>query len=367
MNTKPPILVFGAGCIGRGLLGELAAKENLPLVFVEAFAPLASALRAAGEFQVRRVGRTESTSVVRNFRVLTLEDTAEIRRALTDCAFAATAVGGMHLERLASRIAPALAGRSSPLNILVCENWPKADLVLAEALVSAGGSPSCFSAVPASVERMVQAIPDSLDLLAESDESAWVDRSKWVGDIQPLEGLCLCDNLKPYYARKLYTNNAGHALLAYEGFLADVATLPEAIGIPSIRERLMKQLGVAAQMLVLEYGLDPAALDEHLDHLIYHRFSNRYLADKVERVARQPLRKLGPNERLIGLLRKLERHGLPIQSVCRTIAAALCYAQSDDPESVLQTVCGLDPDEEAFGICIEEYFRIKNINQGETR
>ena len=89
----------------------------------------------------------------------------------------------------------------------------------------------------------------------------------------------------------------------------------------------------------------------------------------MERVARQPLRKLGPNERLIGLLRKLERHGLPIRPVCRTIAAALRYAQPGDPESeklqemirmggaesVLQTVCELDPDEEAFRTCMQEW------------
>lgn len=378
MKTESPILVFGAGCIGRGLLGELAAKENRPLIFVEAFASFASALRAVGEFKVRRVGRTESTTVVRDFRVLTLDEPAEIEQALTDCAFAATAVGGMHLESLARRVAPMLAGRSTPLNILLCENWPKADQVLAEALVENGAAADRFSAVPSSVERMVQSVPDSLELLAESDESAWVDRSKWMGEEPPLAGLNLCNNLDAYYARKLYTNNAGHALLAYEGFLAGHQTLVEAVQDPAIRARLRELLELSAQMLELEYGLDHVELAEHLETLIRHRFANRALADRVDRVARQPLRKLGPEERLIGLLRKLEKNNLSIRPVCRTIAVAMRYAQPGDEESeqmqkmirsggaeqILRDICRLNPDEAAFAICLEEGIRIqKTINQ----
>jgi mannitol-1-phosphate 5-dehydrogenase len=382
MDKVSPILIFGAGCIGRGLLGELAAKENRPLVFVEACALFASALQEVGEFAVRQVGRTESTTVVRDFRVLTLEDTADIEQALTDCAFVATAVGGMHLESVAQLMAPMLAARSTPLNILLCENWPKADQVLAEALVANGVASDRFSAVSSSVERMVQAVPDTLDLLAESDESAWVDRSKWLGDEKPLTGLNLCDNLEAYYARKLYTNNAGHALLAYEGFLAGHQTLVEAVQNPAIRTRLKEMLKFSAQMLELEYGLDRAELAEHLETLVQYRFANRELADRIERVARQPLRKLGPNDRLVGLLRKLERHRLPIRPICRTLAAGMRYRQADDDESqrlqsmiqsdgparVLKEICQINAEESAFRVCLEEWDAMTYLcttNQGE--
>lgn len=382
MDKRSPILIFGAGCIGRGLLGELAAKEKRPIIFVEAVPSFASRLQEAGEFSVRRVGRTESTTVVRDFRVLTLKDTADIEQALTDCAFAATAVGGMHLESVARLMAPALASRSTPLNILLCENWPKADQVLAEALVENGVSRKQFSAVPSSVERMVQVAPDSLDLRAESDESAWIDPSKWVGDEPPMAGLFLCDNLEAYYARKLYTNNAGHALLAYEGFLAGYKTLVEAVQDSAIRTRLKEMLEGSAQMLELEYGLNRAELAEHLETLIQYRFANRELADRIDRVARQPLRKLGPNERLVGLLRKLEKYDLPIRPICRTMAAGMRYTQIDDVEScrlqaqiqsegparVLNEICQINAEESAFRVCLEEWNAMTSpctTNQGE--
>lgn len=373
MSPISPILVFGAGCIGRGLLGELSAQEGRPVVFVEASRSLAAALRNAGEYTVRLVGLTECATRVRDFRVIAAEDTDALRQALEQCACAATAVGGRHLESVAGLIAPALKQRPAPLNILLCENRAQADRVLTRALVAAGAPAGRFAAVPCSVERIVRAVPDSLDLVGESGESAWIDRSKWIGNEQPPAGLDCCDDLEPYYARKLYAANAGHALLAYEGFLAGYQALPDTVQDPAIRSRLTEQLALSARVLVLEYGMDPNALAGHLHKLMKHRFASRSMADRVERVARQPLRKLGPNERLVGLLRKLERHGLPIRPVCRTIAAAMHYEHEDDEESqglqamvrtdgpahVLSAVCRIKPAETGFRVCLDEWAAIR--------
>jgi len=365
------IVVFGAGAIGRGLLGELAARANVPVTFVEAVPELATQLAAAGRYSVRLVGREESETVVTNYRVLTPADQPAMAVALRDCAFAATAVGGQNLGAVADLVNAALPARATPLRIVVCENWPNADGVLREALRQrcSGGSVSrrdgttaldtsaaTAICIPSSVERMVQRAPGTaLDLIGESIETAWVQARL------PLPGLNTCADVTPYYARKLYTNNAGHALLAYEGFLAGHETLCAAVADPAIRARLEELLAVAARMLEREYGLAAAELREHVDCLVRYRFANVALADRVERVARQPLRKLGPQERLVGLLRKLEKHRLPIAPVCRTIGAALHYFHEADSESarlrewgaerVLVEVCGLPPGEEAYRLC----------------
>lgn len=331
------------------MLGELAARAGRPVVFVEAVPEFARQLAAAGRYTVRLVGREESETIVSNYRVLTPAEQPAIVAALRDCAFAATAVGGQNLGAVADLLNAALPARAMPLRIVVCENWPKADEVLRAAVRGP------VEVVPSSVERMVQRAPDSLDLIGESNETAWVAAEL------PLPGLLACADVTPYYARKLYTNNAGHALLAYEGFLAGHATLCAAVADPAIRKRLEELLAVAAQMLEREYGLAVAELREHVDCLVRYRFANVALADRVERVARQPLRKLGPQERLVGLLRKLQKHQLPIAPVCRTIAAALRYFNPTDaesvkmrelgPERVLVEVCGLSPDEEAHRLC----------------
>lgn len=356
------LAVFGAGAIGRGLLGELAARAAWPVVFIERQPEFAQQLAAAGQYTVRLVGRETSVTRVTNYRVVTAHDTAAMAAAVRDCELAATAVGGEQLGAVAELLAPALQERVQALPVLVCENWPRAEAVLTGALTRAGAAPDAFSCLPVSVERMVQRA-SGLDLVGESGETGWVPATV------PLPGLNACPDLTPYYARKLYTNNAGHALLAYEGAWAGHATLCAALAEPAIRTRLEALLAVAAEMLHREYGIAADALREHVDCLVRYRFANTALADRVERVARQPLRKLGPQERLVGLLRLAAKHALPVKPVCRAIAAALHYddprdaesrqlqarVRADGPGRVLQEVCGLQPDEENHRLCLAEW------------
>lgn len=363
------ITVFGAGCIGRGLLGQLAARAGVGVSFVEAVPEYAEKLAKAGSYTVRLVGRETVETVVGDYRMLTTDREHDIADALEGCAFAATAVGGPHLGSVAELIAPALRRRSPPLHLLVCENLPHADRVLADALREAGATDGSFSCVPVSVERMVRAAPDSLDLIGEAMESLYYDVTAWRGNRPEIPGLIAKDDLAPYYARKIFTNNAGHAVLAYEGYLAGYDALCDAHDDPAIRARVEALLQPSADMLALEFGLDRGELAEHVDTLLRYRFANRALGDTVRRVARNPLRKLGPEERLAGLLKRLQKHDLAIDPVCRAIAAAMHYRDPDDPEcaqlemmireggpeTVLEKVAEIPPASKAFALCLEHY------------
>lgn len=377
MDTSTPtgapgsILVFGAGCIGRGLLGELAARSGIPLVFVESDTAFAGALADAGSYTVRLVGRAETTTTVSRYRVLTPSEPDAIARELAGCRFAATAVGGRNLRAVARLLAPALAHRTSPLTLLTCENWPHADSELWQLLAGLGVTPDRVTCAPCSVERMVQRLPGTLDLIGESVETAYTPARV------ELPGLHHCDSFDAIYARKLYTNNAGHALLAYEGHLDGCETLCQALEIPVIRTHLTELLDASSRMLAAEYGLPLDELRAHAETLANRRFANQALADRIDRVARQPLRKLGPDERLVGLLRKLQRHDLPIKPVCRVIAAACFYFDPSDPESVelrammarggagkvLWEVCHIHPRDESWIPCLNGAMYIKRLKE----
>ena len=56
--------------------------------------------------------------------------------------------------------------------------------------------------------------------------------------------------------------------------------------------------------------------------------------DDVDRVGRQPLRKLGAQERFIKPLNGMLEYGLPHDATVRAIAAALHYHNPDDPQAV---------------------------------
>lgn len=370
----PAMLIFGAGLIGRGLLAEVAEHDGWDSVLVEARASLLAQLRAAGQYQVRLEGLRTAVTQVRRFRVFSPSETKTIAAQVSGVELAATAVGGANLRNVAQLLASGLRARSRPLHILVCENWPHADQVLRKALWDFGVPERQAVCVPVSVERIVRGCEGSLDLVGEMGESAYLDAHRLPTDIPVPADLVPVLNLEAYYARKLFTNNAGHALLAYEGYLAGHIYLPECMADPAIVPDLERLLRSAAQMLERQYQLSAVGLNAHVENLTRWRYANQNLADTVRRVAREPKRKLNPNERLVGLLRRLEQWQLPTAPVYKAIAAALLYNDASEPQcmtlqqelhkeglaAVLERICRIQPDEPARRMIEEQYNAIKN-------
>jgi len=369
MNERSNVIVFGAGNIGRGLVGELLAAAGIHAIFVEANPALTRALAEAKTYRVHLVGMSRRVHEVGGFDVLTSDEASEVAKAISSCLFAVTAVGGKHVHDVAPLIAPALHDRDSALNIVLCENMPHADSLLRESLLALGASPKEFVCVPASVERIVRRVEGALDLVGENGQTLYVESSRWQGDLPDIPEMTFCRDLEPFYARKLFTNNAGHAVLAYLGARVGCELIHDALEVSEIRSRLTELLDLAAKALVMRYGFGETEIREHLNFLVESRFGNRALADTVKRVARQPLRKLGPNERLAGLVRLLQQCGLPTESVSRIIAAALHYFDPNDaesvalrdmidrdgPEGVLGATCCFQKTESCFHECVQFY------------
>ena len=64
------------------------------------------------------------------------------------------------------------------------------------------------------------------------------------------------------------------------------------------------------------------------------RFHNRALKDTIVRVAKDPLRKLKPNDRLVGAAKYCMDSGLRPDEIVEGIAAALKYDNPQDPAAV---------------------------------
>jgi mannitol-1-phosphate 5-dehydrogenase len=370
---KNKVVVFGAGAIGRGLLADIAFNSAFQVVFVDAVGLLVDKLVDCKEYCVHLEGKSEASHIISGYQALKIDNLNDIANEIADSAFVTTSVGGTNLGDIAGLIAIGLAKRKGILNILVCENWPKADHILSDMLVSRGCDKKRFTCVPCSVERMAKSAEKGLDVIVESEQSLYVDETRWVGDKPKIEELLFCKNIEAYYKRKLYTNNAGHVLLAYAGYLSGCELLYEALGIQKIRQDLIDLLNAASQVLIKDYNFTKADMECHIDNLICWRFSNRKLADTTKRVARDPLRKLGTEERLVALVRRLEKYGLATVPVSRVIAAAMRYYDKDDAgsvklaemiaaggaEAVLTQICKFSPQERCYQECLR-FFCEKN-------
>ncbi len=137
-------------------------------------------------------------------------------------------------------------------------------------------------------------------------------------------------DLLPFEEAKLYGHNATHALAAYVGALAgveriaDLPTVPGALAL--LRAAFIEESGAA---LIRKYaGADPlftpTGYAAYADDLLA-RMINPYLGDSVERVARDPQRKLGWDDRLIGTIRLALGQGIQPRRYAFGAAAALVY------------------------------------------
>jgi len=153
-------------------------------------------------------------------------------------------------------------------------------------------------------------------------------------------------DLLPFEEAKLYGHNATHALLGYLLLMRGAALMSEARQdhglMRLVRDAFLEESG---KTLCRKYaGLDElfteAGYREYADGLI-ERMLNPHLCDTVERITRDPRRKLGWNDRLVGTMRVALGQGIVPHRYAKGAAAALAVLQDEqksDAEEILNGI-----------------------------
>jgi len=154
------------------------------------------------------------------------------------------------------------------------------------------------------------------------------------------------DDLTSFEEAKLYGHNAVHALLGYLCRLAGFEYMEQAAGndIMEIGRRafieesgaaLVAAYGACGDPLFTEAGYEAYAKD------LMQRMTNPNLHDQVDRIIRDPERKLGWDDRLVGTMRRIREQGFQYKLIALGAAAAIIYWQpgmgSDGVIDFLQT------------------------------
>jgi len=272
-------------------------------------------------------------------------------------------VGPTVLKFVAPLIAAGLRQRAAgaaPLAVMACENAINATDVLAShiraAVPEAEWPAVAAKAVFANtaVDRIVPAqAPDAgLDVTVEHYFEWAIERPPFAGAEPQVPDATWVDDLAPYIERKLFTVNTGHATTAYHGFARGIRKLSDALDDEVVRAAVEGVLGETKQLLVAKHDFSDEAQQAYVDKIL-QRFANPHLPDTVDRVGRQPLRKLSRTERLIGPAAELAERGVRPKHLLATVDAALAFDVPDDPESVelQQLLRALTADEAAERIC----------------
>lgn len=369
-------VIFGAGKIARGFIGHLLHLSDIPFTFIESNRGLVDLLNERASYHIEVMGNRAANLEIHGVRAIALDDHETVARAWAEAPLAFTCVGGKNLEGLAVHLADLVQRRLSLTppdalaNLITCENWKEPAALLRKG-IGARLSPADaqrFNATYGLSEAVVMrsAIEPTSDELAKdplwvSVQDFWelpVDRDRICGEPVPVKGIHYIEGFAGYLERKFYTYNAANGTTSFLGYVRGHKYLFDAANDPWIVESLAGVYDETGRALAAKHGI---SLEQQLAFAAssLRKLQDRNIIDYVERNARDPLRKLGPEDRLVGSARLVLNHGMEPKFLARSIAAAIHYDQPGDPsaqelrqmlktegiDGVLKNVCKIDPDE----------------------
>jgi mannitol-1-phosphate 5-dehydrogenase len=295
------------------------------------------------------------------------EEPEALADELASAQVATTAVGPTVLKFIAPNLVEGLRRRSAdaaPLKVMACENAIGATDTLREAVVAAAGdewSSLENKAVFANtaVDRIVPGQPadGGIDVTVEPFFEWAIEQGPFGGDLPTIPGAHFVDDLGPYIERKLFTVNTGHAATAYFGAHAGITKISDALAEPSVEAAVTAAVEETSALLAAKHGFAAEDLAEYRSRIL-DRFRNPALPDTVQRVGRQPLRKLSRHERFVGPAAEAAERGLSYEALVAAIGAALYFDEAEDEQAVelqqklatmnadafTENVTGLDPE-----------------------
>lgn len=334
---------FGAGNIGRGFIGALFSESGYHVTFVDIAESIIHSLNEQKSYKVKLATDQHETTTIKNVAGLNnMTQENKVIEEITGATYLTTAIGPNILPRIAPLIARGISERvyqtDEKLYVIACENQIGATDILKQHILDnldedtkdrLAGRVYFFNSA---VDRIVPIQEDnSLDVLVEPYYE-WVVETE--EEIPEVEGMTIVSELAPFIERKLFTVNTGHAVIAYLGYLNGKSTIDKTLADEAIKEQVEATLKETGDYLVKQYGLKA---DEHNEYIqkIIKRFKNPYLQDGgVTRVGRAPIRKLGPEDRLIRPATEAQKAGLSFTNLAKAIAAALLFDYQEDEEAM---------------------------------
>lgn len=373
------IVIFGAGKIGRSFIGQLFGCNGYKVIFVDVDQTIINGLNEKGCYRVIIKGNSESEILVPNVQAISALESDKVAIAVSEAAILAVSVGKNALERVIPVIAKGLKLRyldnpCSPLNIIIAENMrdasPFIEARLIKELPSYYPIKNLVGLVETSIGKMVPIMTsadlkkDLLMVFAEPYNTLIVDKKGFIPPIPDVAGLAPKENIKAWVDRKAFIHNLGHATAAYFGSFKhpDKVFMYEVLEDAAVLNFTKEVMQQSAKVLKLVYPGEfrSGELEEHIDDLLF-RFRNKALKDTVFRVGADLVRKLGTDDRFMGIIHLAQKIGMPYDKILNALSYGFCFnakdefgnsfpsdkvfmeSLSNDFESTLVNLLGFDP------------------------
>ncbi|HAJ94606.1 MAG TPA: hypothetical protein DCP02_00075 [Actinobacteria bacterium] len=384
---------FGAGNIGRGLMGQLFWEGGYKTTFIETNKEVVELINEKKKYSLKLLdaySRKEIDITIENINSIKADNREGIAFAISRANIIGTAVGVKELEKIAPFIAAGVESRiirnPKPIDIYLCENTLDASIILKKAVLSNLNSrfhrwtAENVGFVGMIVARMVPppsnrfGIDDPLFATADSYHILPIDANNIRSDLPDIKGMEPVSNFKAEFERKLFTHNLAHAVMGYLGYLKNYTYVHEPFNDSFIKGIYDRVLDETTKAIINKYPQDiELEGQKEIRKDVEIRFSNPMIMDTVFRVARDPIRKLGQEDRLIGSAKLCMENNIFPKNIAYICGAAFNYDYPKDEiaqrlqemiadkgiEKVIEEVSEIDNTSDFGKKIIEGYYDIR--------
>lgn len=382
-------IILGAGRIGRGFVTQLMKLNQVEITYFDASEEMVEKLNANKEYTIHVLGNPQLDLKVEQVNAYSIRDIEQLAKCWAQSDFIFSACGGKNMPAVGATLAEAFqkmnaAKQTHISNIVTCENWvdPAKDLETALLAKLSEEEKAAFQANVGISEAVIlctgTGAPDPSKVHNEMD--TWVQNFRYLPiDREPIKGTLpdweyveFVENFGNLLTQKLYTNNTSCGSVAYLGRLRGMTYMAEAANDPQIEPIMDEIYHEINQALIKGMGIDEES-QLAFSKRAKAKYTDREIVDLLSRIARDPLRKLKPNDRLIGPSRIALSVGVKPKAIALATAAALYYEDPQDEsavklkamreehgvEYILRHVCELDPQEELYGMILAGIAELK--------
>ena len=330
-QRTPHAVIFGGGKVGRGFLAQLLSRSGWTFTLVEAHQETVNTLQKHGGWHTFNLATQETEWIEPQGVFHTSQDLETI---LDHADLILTSIGASHLQFWAQEIRNSLCKRleKGDLDLILAENHPRPAFAVRQALLQ-----NASEEQEELIERRLgiaqaQVLRSCIEPLQTQHPLTVQIQDHWT---LPLDGDAIKTDFSiqgfekmPHFerelTRKLFTYNCVNAMVCYLGHLAGYEWLADAANDPRISAMALQAGQESSAALVAAYGFEPSEQKEWCERALA-KYQDRTIRDPIERNARDPVRKLGRFERLIGPINLCKEHDLPHESLLVGVAAALQY------------------------------------------
>ncbi|MGG5314674.1 mannitol dehydrogenase [Enterococcus sp. AZ072] len=333
------VLIVGAGRLGKGFVGETFFNAGWNITFLDNDPQVIDELNKEGHFDVR-VHTTDDVfmnkidgykafvtdadySVMDSFLAADLlmlplypEDFEESAKYLAKCfdkQYEVDPEGKKTLICLTNKnhiIDQITAYFRDNLGSEEAKNWFDKNVVVRDSIV----------------RRSTDAETTYSTDLVTTAVAALIIQGPVYSDFSDVKWLDVRENVEMLKDIKVFTINGPHAATAYYGYLKGYDDIVTAQADPAVAALIKAVHDATVHAVLFEYPVTR----EEIRELEYLPKAKNEMPDAIYRVAYDPIRKVGPQDRFMGVIRLCQKYDINYDGIAKALACAFAYSEPAD-------------------------------------